>query len=179
MAIRAKIILNRILLFIVIFFVNKSSAQRYFACDSTVVVTPDSIVITSHCAIKLNLSYFPEKYFDTLHRSDSRGRSEVVSGLIEYKGNTKNKKGVYRVYINGKTLEECEMLNYIPHGYYKQYVRGYNAPPKICVEKIQFKNGLKHGKSIKYSQKTRRKLITEKYYEGQLIKKIEKYEKWE
>jgi hypothetical protein len=166
-------------LLIYIMLYNSASAQRYFLCDSSITVLKDSTLITSHCHEIINIKHFPEKYHDTLWRSDKNGKLVMVLGLIEFKGKTKNRKGVYRVYYNGKILEECEFLNYLPHGWYKRYAVGFNQPPKTCLEKTHFINGLKHGKSIQYLQKTRKKFIVEKYYKGQLIKKVERFEKWD
>jgi hypothetical protein len=175
---KKKIILISILLNIAVFTTMNTFAQRYFACDSVVFVSGDSIVITSKCSYKIILKYFPNEYFDTLRSTNSKGSAELETGLIEYRGNTKNYKGKYRVIYNGRILEECEMYKYIPHGLYKRYARGYNIPPNICLEKIQFKNGERHGLTTIYSQKNHKKIIKEKYCKGQLIKKVERYEKW-
>lgn len=171
-------ILASILLSLTVFTNKDSFAQRYFACDSVVVVNSDSIQITSHCSYKIKLKYFPYEYYDTLRITNSKGRGIIDSCLIEYRGNINKNKGIYRVIYNGKILEECEMRYYIPNGWYRRYARGYKIPSNICLEKIHFKNGVRHGLSFEYSQKTHRKIIKEKYYKGQLIKRLERYEKW-
>ena len=138
----------------------------------------DSVIVTSSCSFRLKLKYFPDTFIDTLRSSNSYGAAVIETGIVEYRGNVKSKKGVYRVYCWGEILEECEFYNYMPHGTYKRYATGFKIPPKVCIQKIKFKNGLKQGKWIEYKQKTGKKYIIEYYDKGNLLKEIHKYDKW-
>ena len=162
----------------IIFLLSLSvNAQQYFYCDSTFAFKGDSIAISSTCPYYVDLTVFPYLYVDTAMTTKS-GKFYLKELRIEYRGNTIDNKGVYKVYRNNKIIQECEFENYQPHGTFKSYTSGYKISPR-CKEKIKFKNGEKHGKSYIYSTKTCKILIKERYYKGQRIKRVEKYEKWD
>lgn len=167
-------ILISLLLFLLVTGVK---SQQYFYCDSIVSYSDDSIFVESKCPYYRDISVFPICVADTAGFTRKDGKIINTDLLITYRGNIKTKKGIYRVYRDSILVQESKFYNYLPDGYFYRYVYGYNIPKK-CVLKKRYRNGQAHGKSKMYSAKTGKVIVRESYYNGQLIKRIEKYEKW-
>jgi antitoxin component YwqK of YwqJK toxin-antitoxin module len=167
--------INFILLFLSINLVG--TAQRYFLCDSTISIHGDSILISSKCPITLNFSVLPDIDYDTLLQTTSDGGRLQINGTIEYKGDKKNNRGIYRVIRQGNIVQQCSFKNYYPDGWFKFYSID-NKSKSIIMKELHFKNGEKNGKSIFYSNKDRKKKRIEFYKHGQLLKRIDYFDKW-
>jgi hypothetical protein len=154
-----------------------SYPQRYFLCDSVVLINQDSISITSKCPYIFKLENYPCNTFDTIFYTSSEGYGILDSVTIIYKCRLKNNKGLYKIIRDGKIIQECNFTNYSPDGWYKSYFPIPNNKSQI-TKKMHFKKGLKDGISVYYSFKSNKKILIEHYRDGILVKRIQKFETW-
>jgi len=167
-----------ILISSILFLLLKVDAQQLFLCDSIVNYKNDSVFIISECSFFRDLRFYPDFVIDTALYTTKDGGSGLKELKIIYKGNLATQKGMYFVYRDNRLDHSCELKNYEPNGKLIKYSWGFNLPSKLEMVK-KFKDGEPHGCSFFYSYKTGKVIMRERYHKGQLIKRVQKYERWE